>query len=332
MALKDDYFKIDVEAHIIGGVDHKYYDYFPGYQTWWRSVSGIFRPLYGPPGSPALPREGELEREHTLENCLRIMDKHEIDMLCLIPEVMNDCTGRSMRWVPNGFIAECCEEYPDRFIFCPNVGPLKGRVKEAVWELEYLVKNRNAKMVKFFPPEDTYINDREIWPFYEKVNELGIPMAIHLGWSWVPPGLSKYCLPVLLDEVVTEFMDMTVIAFHMGYPYCDDLNLLAANHPNVHVSLSLMPRWGTWRPRAFAKLLGEALLFAGPDKVIWGTDYNGNAHGVRTSVEGFRDCVISEDLQRDYGYPPLTDEDKHKIFGLNLAKLLEIDTSQRRVN
>jgi hypothetical protein len=32
-----------------------------------------------------------------------------------------------------------------------------------------------------------------------------------------------------------------------------------------------------------------------------------------------------------YGYPPLTEEDKRKIFGGNLGRLLGIDTSKRRV-
>ena len=332
MAGKDPYFKIDVECHIIGGgVPKRYYDYWPGYKTWWRAVEGIAKPLYGKPGGPAYPREGEYDRQNTPEHCLKIMDNHRVDMACILPEVMMDTTGGSMRWDPNGYIAELCEQNPDRFIFCPNVGPLKGRIKEAVWELEYLVKNRNAKMVKFYPPEDTYINDPEIWPFYEKVTELGIPLAIHLGWSWVPPGKSKYCVPVLLDEVVSEFMDMTVIGFHMAYPYQDDLNLLAATHPNVYISLSLLVRWALSRPRVFAKLIGEALLFAGPEKIIWGTYFSGVEVGIRTAVDGLRDFQIPEDMQQDYGYPPLTDEDKHMIFGGNLAKLLNVDTQQRRV-
>jgi predicted TIM-barrel fold metal-dependent hydrolase len=329
---KDDYFKIDVEAHILGGLDQKYINYFPGWQAWWKSVSSLYRFVFGPPGNPAYPREGELDREHTPEHLLNIMDKHGVDMACILPEVMMNTTGFSTRWVPNGYVAEVCENNKERFIFTPNVGPLLKRgLKNAIWELEYLVKERNAKMVKFYPPEDTYINDPEIWPFYKKVTELNIPIAIHTGWAGILPGLSKYCLPVLLDEVATEFMDMNIIAYHMGYPYQDDLNLIAGTHPNVYIGLSVWVRWALGRPRVFAKLIGEALLFAGPDRIIWGTDYTGVEVSVRTSTEGFRDFEIPEDMQRDYGYPPLTDEDKRKIFGQNLAKLLHIDTSTRKV-
>ena len=40
---------------------------------------------------------------------------------------------------------------------------------------------------------------------------------------------------------------------------------------------------------------------------------------------------MPDDLKEGYGYPEITDEDKAKIFGKNLAGLLGIDTSKRRV-
>lgn len=40
---------------------------------------------------------------------------------------------------------------------------------------------------------------------------------------------------------------------------------------------------------------------------------------------------IPEDMQIDYGYPAITDEDRAKIFGGNLGRLLNIDTSKRKL-
>jgi len=49
------------------------------------------------------------------------------------------------------------------------------------------------------------------------------------------------------------------------------------------------------------------------------------------AVLGLRDFQIPEELQWQYGYLPLTDDDKRKIFGSNLAGLLGIDSSVRRI-
>jgi predicted TIM-barrel fold metal-dependent hydrolase len=117
----------------------------------------------------------------------------------------------------------------------------------------------------------------------------------------------------------------------MGYPYADVLNMVALGHPNVFICLSLLVPWAITAPRKFARLLGEAMRFVGPDKITWGTDYAGFGAQIMGAVNGLRDFQIPEDMQDDYGYQPLTDEDKAKIFAGNLGKLLGIDTSKRRI-
>ena len=145
----------------------------------------------------------------------------------------------------------------------------------------------------------------------------------------MPPGKSKYSLPIQLDDVARDFPQLKLVAFHMGYPYCDDLNMVAMGHPNVYLSLTLLVPWALCAPRKFAKILGEAIRFAGIDKIFWGTDYAGLAMQIKWAVEGLRDFQFPEDMQDGYGYPALTDEDRKKIFGGNLAGLLGVDTSKR---
>ena len=52
---------------------------------------------------------------------------------------------------------------------------------------------------------------------------------------------------------------------------------------------------------------------------------------VKNGVEGLRNFQIPEDMQEGYGYMPITDEDRVKIFGGNLGRLLGVDTSIRRI-
>ncbi|MFH0809655.1 MAG: amidohydrolase family protein, partial [Pseudomonadota bacterium] len=242
-------------------------------------------------------------------------------------ESMMDTTGYATSWSTNGYIASVCEKHPDRFILQANVGPIIQRgLDNAIWELEYLVKERNCKLIKFYPPEDIYINDERLWPFYKKVEELGVVLTIHTGYVWVPPGKAKYCLPIQVDEVASKFWDMKIVAFHAGWPYCHDLNLTAATHPNVYISLSLILAWWFNAPYRLAHIIGEAVQFAGEDHIVWGTDFFGAGGLIRNGIVALREFQMPGELQKQYGYTPVTDEVRKMIFGDNLARLLNIDT------
>ena len=328
----DDYFKIDPEAHLVGEMGPLLH--YPGVQMWWRSIDGIKRALNT--GMPARCFEGlephELQKDPTPEGLLAAHGQVRRGHRLPAPGVHDGHHRLHEPVVLERRHGPVVEAHPDRFMYQPNMSPIKHQgVKNTIWELEYWVKEKGAKIFKFYPPEDTYINDPELWPFYEKAEELGIVLDIHTGFCWVPPGKSKYALPILLDDVARDFPNLKLVAFHMGYPHCDDLNMVAMGHPNVYLCLSLLIPWALNAPRKFAHILGEALRFVGPDRIIWGTDTPGFAFQMRWSVEGLREFQIPEDMQEGYGYPAVTDDDRRKIFGGNLAGLLGVDTSKRRV-
>ena len=327
---QDDYFKLDPEAHMIGRMEPL--NHFPGVRMWWKAIENTSRPLLL--GTPPEALQGvpadDLQVNADPEALLAAMDRYGVDIACLLPESMMDTTGYSSRWVTNGDMAAVVERYPYRLIYEPNLSPIKHRgVKNAIWELEYWVKEKGARIFKFYPPEDTYINDPDLWPFYERAAALQIVLDIHTGFSWVPPGKSKYALPLLIDDVARDFPDLKIVAFHMGYPYCDDLNMVALGHPNVYPCLSLLVPWALSAPRKFARIIGEALRFVGPDRIIWGTDYAGFGVQIGAAVRGLREFQIPEDMQHDYGYLAITDEDRRKIFGANLARLIGIEPTRR---
>lgn len=222
------------------------------------------------------------------------------------------------------------QTHPDRFIINPNLSPIKKRgVKNSIWEMEYWV-SMGAKIFKYYSPEDTNINDPELWPFYKRAEELGVVLCLHSGFCWIPPGKSSYCYPTQIDDVARSFPNLKIIAFHMGYPFTDAMNMVAMSHPNVYLCLSLPVPWAATAPYKFAHILGEAIRFVGPDRIIWGTDSAGYGAQIGAAALGLTDFQMPEELQSKYGYLPLSDEDKRKIFGGNLGKLLGIDTTKRR--
>ncbi len=195
-AWADGFFKIDPECHLVG--DMEPINHFPGVQMWWKSIEGITRPLMqgAPAGYLQALEPWEMQKSTDPENLLRAMEKYGVDVACLLPEAMMDTTGYTSRWCTNGDAWKAVQTHPGRFILEPNLSPIKHRgVKHAIWEMEYWVE-QGARIFKYYSPEDTYINDPDLWPFYRRAEELGIVLDMHTGFSRCPPGKSKYCLPL----------------------------------------------------------------------------------------------------------------------------------------
>jgi len=329
--VKDEFFKLDCETHLYPDIGHL--QYFKWLKQGSAGAAGAIKgiglahpdlaklvpPLHGwPPSSPP-------------EVLIELMDKYGIDMACIMREDVTIASGFSSPYSTNGQLLEYCERAPDRFIFVANLAPMLRRgMENALWELEYLVKERNCRVVKLIGDLARF-DDRQFWPFYEKVRELGIVLFMHTGCAWVPPFPTKYYHPEALDEVANHFPEIPIVAFHAGWPYTRILNMIAATHPNVHIQLSLMLPWCVIRPRLAAEIVGEAIQWAGPDRVIFGTDYFGPGAEllIRLSVQGLSEFQIPEDMQEGYGFEPLTTDVKRKIFGENLARLLGVEPKRR---
>ena len=322
-------FIFDCESHVLPPLDD--IDYFPFYKMNHQAMGNGLQRL-GPPsvfGIKAVKSFGEVmaamkklfDSGHLAENLIAAMDANGVQMSCILPESMLPMSYGARMGSTNGFVAKEIAKYPDRLVGVCNVGPMLSRgVKKAVWELEYLIKEMNYKAVKFYPVDDTPINNRELWPYYEKIRDLRVPLFIHMGMAWCIPGRSDYCRPSLLEDICEDFPDLTIVAYHMGYPHTDELNVCAMKDPNLYIGTSLLPEFGHGISRRSQKILGEAIMWAGIDKIVWGTDIGALKH----EVAFLREFQISEEVQRDYGYPPLSEEDRAKWAGLNLARILNI--------
>ena len=119
-------------------------------------------------------------------------------------------------------------------------------VKNAIWELEYLVKNaQRASSARSTQPEDDGpLNDPRMWPFYEKALRARHPAHDPHGHG-VRAARSRAStrIPSQLDDVCSTFPGLKIIAYHMGWPYHEELIGLAGKHPNLYLSLSGIIGW-----------------------------------------------------------------------------------------
>ena len=312
-----DYFIAASECHLMDRLADV--AYYPDVPRWFRSaMKGVSRVWDAPKDiKPLLASE-----------LIKQMDATGVDVAFGLRESMMDVTGFAAPMSTNGWIMEQIAPYPDRLFLECNVGPILHRgVKHAVWELEFLVKERNAKLCKVYACEDGPLNDPEMWPFYEKACELDITLTIHMGMAYVVPQPNKYTHPALLDGVLLAFPDLKVIAYHMAWPYHEELFGLAGKHRNLHIGISGIVGWFARAPYRGYHMIGQALEWATEDKVVFGLDWPGV--DMQKCVDYMRTFDIPEELQEQYGYPAITDETRAKILGLNLAKLANLDTTKR---
>jgi predicted TIM-barrel fold metal-dependent hydrolase len=99
---------------------------------------------------------------------------------------------------------------------------------------------------------------------------------------------------------------------------------------NIYMELgSTFGQLATTNPTACAHLLGQVIDAFGADHVLWGTDsiWYGTP---QWQIEAFRRFEIPPALIDAHGYKPLTRQVKAQIFGLNAARVFNVDVQAKR--
>lgn len=182
-----------------------------------------------------------------------------------------------------------------------------------------------------------YLDDAKIaFPMYATMRKLGIKnFCIHKGLAviWFD---EKYCRMQDLEPAVLANPDINFIVYHSGYPWVDDLANVTRfkRNPAINVADNLYAELGSTfaftavgAPVECAHVLGKLITHVGADRIVWGSDsvWWGSP---QWQIDAFRRFQIPEDIQKGYGYKPITDKDKELILGLNSARLYGIDVER----
>lgn len=150
--------------------------------------------------------------------------------------------------------------------------------------------------VKLHPHWHDYRTDL-LDPLLRRLEELGLPALIHLGFG----RRGDY------RAMAARFPRLTVIAAHAGFPFYDDLWRHRDACPNLHVDLS--------SPYLDERLARAAVAAMGPHRTLYGTD----------SPYGFHEGDGSYDYGAIRGWVerlPVSARDREKILGENFLSLL----------
>ncbi|MGK2955183.1 MAG: amidohydrolase family protein [Solirubrobacterales bacterium] len=111
------------------------------------------------------------------------------------------------------------------------------------------------------------INSRRFYPIYERCEALGLPISVNVG---VPgPKVRAACQdPMLLDDVLIDFPELTVIAAHMGHPWERLLIRFMMKYERLYLMTS------AYSPKYFDPHLVEFMNSSrGMDRVLFASDW-----------------------------------------------------------
>lgn len=279
------------------------------------------------------------------ESHLKFMDEAGIDIAVLTTNPVGSLEA-CVRW--NDFCAGLAKEHPDRFVGFATVPPLGG--KPAFEELERAIKELGLRGVHIWTWSDGQpLDSRELWPFYEKANGLGIPLDIHVTLE--PPGMdgvhANYALyyvvareldmcaatfRVCLGGVLEDFPDMKIIMNHFGGGISAILeridaymNYVGPGCPSLYMGEPMISRpWREYFNKLYFNMAGRevgmaavksALTNISPDRLMFGSDwpfnYDNNVSEAKRYIEEIRKLALPE-------------SDIDNMLGGNAARLLSI--------
>ncbi|HKZ79856.1 MAG TPA: amidohydrolase family protein [Pyrinomonadaceae bacterium] len=295
---------------------------------WWflNQLDTFYKGVAGPNGSVK-----DLTKARFLDLVLRQSETSVALLNCL---ALKDFYGGKHMLTPEEAV-EVRSMLPDRVVVLGSVDPADG--KAALEDLERQVKDFKITGIKLYPGDydnhGWHADDEKIaYPLWEKCRQLGVRyIAIHKG---LPFSIfnAKYCHPEDVDQALDDFPDLNFVLYHSAYPYLDELTMMAfrltGRKSNLYVDLGGLFAIMMKAPYELGHTMGKLLKYLGPDHIIWGTD-SPITGSPQPYIDFFRSYQIPEELCERYGYPQITAEDKRKIMGENLARLLGINIEER---
>lgn len=281
-----------------------------------------------------------------VENHVRFMDDAGIDMAIL---TANQLKGFDQMKRSNDRIAQVMKKYPKRYIGFASVPPTGG--KPALDELARAVKGLGLRGVHIWTRSDgAYLDSRDLWPFYEKVSELGVPIDVHIlgeapGFDALHAPYALYyvvmrefdmaasVLRLCLGGVLEDFPDLKIIMNHFGGGISSIIERLDAyssyadrpGWPGFYAGKRLISKpWREYFNKLYFNMAGRevgmeslkcALTNISPKKLLFATDWPFNFDYEPAEVKGYVAQIRALDLPEG---------DIEAMLGGNAARLLGI--------
>lgn len=228
------------------------------------------------------------------------MDKNDIDICVITPRNSGMLTHEDFR-ERNNYVINAMKKSPDRLVAFCTITPLHG--KFALDEVKRCVE-RGVKGIKLVPRKHgSYpLNDELMDPLMNLARELDIPALIHTDVN------DPVCTPYLARILALRHPEVTIFAAHYGFDPTNIHHLPDAlkDAKNLVLECSGTPDMPYFVFNLPCKIIGA-------ERIVFGSDTPDLSPEVN-----LKKLQVAEEL---YG---LSKEDKRKILGENLVRILKL--------
>ena len=172
--------------------------------------------------------------------------------------------------------------------------------------------------VKLLPVNMAYrLSDPECRPFFDRLEEHGLPCTIHYGVSVDAGSDLRFADPIDLSPVARDHPGIPFVIAHFGAGWFESVLRLAYQCKNVHVDTSGTNNWLDFHVPAItlAEVFRITLGALGPERILFGTD-SGTTTAYREWI-AFQQRRILEDLG-------VAESDRDLILRGNAARLFAL--------
>lgn len=238
--------------------------------------------------------------QHPYPSVPEVMKQHGIDISVLLP-VGDEALSMLPQMVKNS---------PGKYV--PFFWIHIDNIEQSITDLEIAVEEWGCKGIKFQPlVQHCYVNERRLYPIYEKCLELGLTVLFHTGavaftQEFGIPHITKYAHPLHSDEVAFDFPEMNIILAHMGGNYFYEALIMAEKHDNIMLDTAYLPFFcKRMLPDVTPlQMIQRGVEILGPERILY-------------AYEGLPPSVIQES--------ELPEKSKQLILGLNAARLFDLE-------
>jgi predicted TIM-barrel fold metal-dependent hydrolase len=233
----------------------------------------------------------------SLKNLITCLDNSPVDMAIILP---------ISPMVPNEFIVEACNQYPNRLLGFASVNPLEG--ENAADQLETYIKRNKLKGLKLHPRLQNFdLSNPAILPVFKRSAELGIPILIDAFPGMTDTGTVS--IPIQIGKIAAIIPDAKLIIAHAGgYKILDSL-FIAKKHCSIYLDLSYSLNY--FRSSSIEQDIHFVIKKLGANRCIYGSDH----------PELPLDCTYFRTVEQMKS-KNLSEEEINFIFGGTIESLL----------